>query len=114
MTLRNQEQTLTMLAGDLRVGSANIATLQLFCGDGIFAVTIGGFDKPSGHARWEDDCSQEPGWIRGCGNANRGWEDIGGSETTRRYYQFGLFSGHRSNLGTRKRNLDAGRHSGVC
>jgi len=114
MTLRNQEQALTILARDLLVGNADVATLQLFCGDGIFTIAVWAFDKPSGYARREGNCSQEPCWIRDCGNTNRRRQDICGSETTRRHYQPGLFSGHRSNPGLRNHKLDAGRHSGVC
>jgi hypothetical protein len=90
-----------MLARDLLVGDADVATLQLFCGDGIFTIAVWAFDEPSGYACWEGNCSREPCWIRDCGNTNRRREDIGGSEMTRRHYQRGLFSGHRCNLDSR-------------
>jgi hypothetical protein len=86
----------------------------LFCKDDIFAIAVWAFDKTGGMLVPRATAARR---VVGCeiaGNTNRRLEDIGGSETTRWHYQPGLFSGHRSNLGLRTRNLDAGPHSGVC
>src|SRR5258708_21152851 len=96
MTLRNQEQALTMLARDLWVGNTGLATIRPFCRDGVFAVAVWAFDKPGSHARRDGSSSHEPCRMRDCGNTSRHWKDISNSETTRGHYQTGLFSRHNS------------------